>query len=93
MPSAAYSFNKVLNHPKLSPDATEDVKRLRRYILLDGIPSAEDPTIRPRVWKILLQVHHLSADTYLGYVARGPCEGVKEKIRNDTLRCVVNLKF
>lgn len=30
----------------------------------------------------------LPIDTYLDYVARGPCE-VREKIRNDTFRCAV----
>ena len=46
----------------------------------------QDPTIRYRIWKILLRVTDLPAKTFLEYVARGPCE-VREKIRNDTFRC------
>jgi cell cycle arrest protein BUB2 len=48
----------------------------------------QDPTLRYRIWKILLRVNDLPAETFLEYVARGPCE-VREKIRNDTFRCVV----
>lgn len=45
----------------------------------------QDSTLRPRIWKILLRVDDLSAETFLQYVSRGPCE-VREKIRNDTFR-------
>ena len=41
--------------------------------------------LRPRIWKILLRVQDVSAEEFLKYVARGPCE-VREKIRNDTFR-------
>lgn len=106
--NTAHSFNKILNHPKSSSrsratgDQDDATKKLRRLILVDGIPSSvvrqfnfmnkdlshsflQDPTLRPRIWKILLRVNDLSADTFLRYVARGPCE-VREKIRNDTFR-------
>ncbi|KAH9930692.1 TBC-domain-containing protein [Fomitopsis serialis] len=89
--SAAHSFNKILNQFKLSTkvrtpqDVEDSVRKLRRLILVDGIPSAVDPTIRPRIWKILLHVRDVSAEEFLDYVARGPCE-VREKIRNDTFR-------
>lgn len=65
----------------------EGLKKLRRLILVEGIPCSVDSTIRPRIWKILLGIgaHDLSADRYLRYVGRGPCE-FKEKIRNDTFR-------
>jgi len=63
----------------------ESVKKLRRLILIEGIPSRADPTLRYRIWKILLRVNDLPAETFLEYVARGPCE-VREKIRNDTFR-------
>ncbi|OSX65403.1 hypothetical protein POSPLADRAFT_1054153 [Postia placenta MAD-698-R-SB12] len=88
--ATAHSFNKILNQFKLSSkirtihDIEESVKKLRRLILVDGIPSA-DTSLRPRIWKILLRVQDVSADTFLEYVARGPCE-VREKIRNDTFR-------
>jgi hypothetical protein len=48
----------------------------------------QDPTLRYRIWKILLRVNDLPAETFLEYVARGPCE-VREKIRNDTFRYAV----
>ncbi|KAG2345685.1 TBC-domain-containing protein [Suillus weaverae] len=88
--ATAHSFNKILNQPrssksKRSGDVDEGTKKLRRMILVEGIPSAVDPTLRPRIWKILLRVDDVSACTFLEYVARGPCE-VREKIRNDTFR-------
>ncbi|CCM00479.1 uncharacterized protein FIBRA_02513 [Fibroporia radiculosa] len=89
--AAAHSFNKILNQFKHSSklrtalDVEDSIKKLRRLILVDGIPSAADSTLRPRIWKILLRVQDISADTFLEYVARGPCE-VREKIRNDTFR-------
>lgn len=87
----AYSFNKILNQPKLlsrarsSSEVETVIKSLRLKILVDEIPSGADPTLRPRLWKILLRINDISAATYLRYVARGPCE-VREKIRNDTFR-------
>ncbi|KAF9512526.1 hypothetical protein BS47DRAFT_1486202 [Hydnum rufescens UP504] len=86
----AQQFNKILNQSKYSgsriPEDIEDgLKKLRRLILVNGIPSEADPSIRPRIWKLLLRVRDLSADTYLRYVSRGPCP-VREKIRNDTFR-------
>jgi cell cycle arrest protein BUB2 len=89
--TTVHAFNKILAQPKLSsrtrtPEDVEDsVKKLRRLILIEGIPSRVDPTLRYRIWKILLRVNDLPAETFLEYVARGPCE-VREKIRNDTFR-------
>nr|GAT57749.1 bub2 protein [Mycena chlorophos] len=90
MAAAAHSFNKLLNQPKnasksRSADIQDHRKKLRRMILVEEIPSSVDPTLRPRIWKILLRVDNLSAESFLNYVARGPCE-VREKIRNDTFR-------
>ncbi|OCB91069.1 rab domain-containing cell division control protein [Sanghuangporus baumii] len=90
---AARTINRILNQPKLAGSAQqrtdkqieEGIKKLRRVILVEGIPHSVDPTLRPRVWKILLGVNNISADKYLRYVRRGPCE-FKEKIRNDTFR-------
>ncbi|KAF8530535.1 bub2 protein [Hysterangium stoloniferum] len=85
------AFNKILNAPKLQrsnrtlADIHDGIKRLRRLILVEGIPSDADITLRPRVWKILLAVNDVSADEFAGYVARGACS-VREKIRNDTFR-------
>ncbi|KIK68890.1 hypothetical protein GYMLUDRAFT_67593 [Collybiopsis luxurians FD-317 M1] len=80
-----HSFNKLLSKPKYAQlDDATNLKKLRRMILVEGIPS-QDPTLRPRIWKILLRVSDLNANTYLRYVSRGPCN-VREKIRNDTFR-------
>ncbi|KAI0317392.1 bub2 protein [Amylostereum chailletii] len=86
--ATAHSFNKILNQTSKSrsrQDIEESVKKLRRLILIEGIPSKADPTLRHRIWKILLRVTEVPAETFLEYVARGPCE-VREKIRNDTFR-------
>ncbi|KAI0723997.1 bub2 protein [Cerioporus squamosus] len=89
--TTAHSFNKILNQFKSASkarsaaDMEEATKKLRRLILVDGIPSAVDPTLRPRIWKVLLRVRDVSAESFLEYVGRGPCE-VREKIRNDTFR-------
>lgn len=131
--ASAHSFNKILNahrsatRTRSAVDIEESIKKLRRLILVDGIPSSavsllsltprmrtvltsccslcprggcafvlfwlcgmhtQDSTLRPRIWKILLRVHEISAETFLEYVGRGPCE-VKEKIRNDTFRLLL----
>jgi len=97
MSSAAHSFNKLLNQPKAasrsraSGEVDDGTKKLRRMILVEGIPSSVDLTLRPRIWKILLRVNELPTDTYLHYVARGPCQ-VREKIRNDTFRTLATDK-
>ncbi|RPD66373.1 bub2 protein [Lentinus tigrinus ALCF2SS1-7] len=89
--ATAHSFNKILNmfksasKARTAADMEEATKKLRRLILVDGIPSAADPTLRPRIWKVLLRVREVSAESFLEYVGRGPCE-VREKIRNDTFR-------
>jgi hypothetical protein len=99
--STAHAFNKLLNQPRpgsksRSGEVDDGTKRLRRMILVEGIPSkavghptfrplTQDPTLRPRIWKILLRVNEIPTDTYLRYIAKGPCE-VREKIRNDTFR-------
>ncbi|KAI0748603.1 bub2 protein [Daedaleopsis nitida] len=89
--ATAHSFTKILNQYKNASkarstnDMEEATKKLRRLILVDGIPSAVDPTLRPRIWKVFLRVRDVSAESFLEYVARGPCE-VREKIRNDTFR-------
>ncbi|EIW60113.1 bub2 protein [Trametes versicolor FP-101664 SS1] len=89
--AAAHSFNKILDRYKSTSktrsaaDVEEATKKLRRLILVDGIPSEVDPTLRPRIWKVLLHVRDMSAGAFLEYVGRGPCE-VREKIRNDTFR-------
>ncbi|KAG9122354.1 hypothetical protein FRC07_001322 [Ceratobasidium sp. 392] len=95
------ALNKLLNAPRLSAnkfrtkeDVDEGLKKLRRLILLDGIPTSEDTTLRPRIWKLLLRVDGpLAGDTYIQYVARGASPD-REKIRNDTFRTLAtDLEF
>ncbi|KAG8908835.1 hypothetical protein FRB99_003073 [Tulasnella sp. 403] len=88
----AQTFNKILNQPRLSTkfrtqaDIDEGLKKLRRLILVEGIPFSIDPTLRPRIWKLLLGVTgSISSSDYIKYVSKGPC-AVREKIRNDTFR-------
>lgn len=52
----------------------------------------QDSALRPRIWKILLQVAEVNAAEYLRYVSLGPCE-VREKIRNDTFRYLFHFVF
>jgi len=60
--AAAHAFNKILSQPKLSSktrtsdDVEESVKKLRRLILIEGIPSKAvcTPTFRP--WRLLLTI-------------------------------------
>jgi len=66
-------------------DPEESLRRLSNLILVNGIPAKADASLRPRIWKILLQVNELRPDAYLSYVEKGPYE-VREKIRNDTFR-------
>ncbi|KAF8971039.1 bub2 protein [Flammula alnicola] len=95
--AVAHSFNKLLSQPKAisKSRATGEIEdgttKLRRMILVEGIPSSFDPTLRPRIWKILLRVNDLPTDTYLRYVSCGPCQ-VREKIRNDTFRTLATDK-
>lgn len=104
-------FNRLLNKPHTSKtyrtkaDIEDALKRLRRYILAEGVPTElvsdsqnstsreilmtficnQDPSLRPRIWKIFLQVDTVDAAAYIRYVRKGPCP-VREKIRNDTFR-------
>ncbi|KZS90187.1 TBC-domain-containing protein [Sistotremastrum niveocremeum HHB9708] len=91
----AHAFNKLLKSAststisraasRLTRDVEENVKKLASLILIDGIPFEVDSTLRPRIWKILLQVNDVNTESYLHWVSRGPCE-VRDKIRNDTFR-------
>ncbi|KAJ9119075.1 hypothetical protein QFC22_003566 [Naganishia vaughanmartiniae] len=98
MPSSAASSNvsvflKILNqtsHPSSSSDISDNLKRLRRLVLTQGIPddpvdNANETGIRGRVWKLLLRIDQVSAEDYLQWVDMGPSE-VSAKIRNDTFR-------
>ncbi|KAH7104240.1 bub2 protein [Auriculariales sp. MPI-PUGE-AT-0066] len=88
--SAMATYHKILSQarigtkPRTAKDIDDAVRKLRRLILVEGIPDA-DATLRPRIWKILLRVDELSADKYVAFVARGPSD-FRDKITNDTFR-------
>ncbi|KAJ8076997.1 CDC16 protein [Marasmius tenuissimus] len=72
--ATAHSFNKILSKPKYpsksrgsggETDEDSNIKKLRRLILVEGIPANVDPTLRPKIWKILLRITDVSADNYL----------------------------
>ncbi|KZT61278.1 rab domain-containing cell division control protein [Calocera cornea HHB12733] len=90
-------FAKILDNPRFasrarSPQQVDDgLRKLRRQILLDGIPDDIAAARRPAVWKLFLGIKHLDGERYLSYVSRGPC-AVREKIRNDTFRTLATDK-
>lgn len=96
MPSSAATGNataflKILNqtaNPSSSSDISDNLKRLRRLVLTQGIPedSVDNPSetgIRARVWKLLLRIDRISVEDYFQWVDMGPSEvSAKSKFRN-----------
>lgn len=82
-------YNELLASVKLTErisdiEIEEKLKKLRRLIVLYGIPTSA-PNLRPLVWKLLLKVHDLDSHQYLRLVSRGR-SSVADKIRNDASR-------
>ncbi|KAF8936297.1 hypothetical protein BGZ58_004362 [Dissophora ornata] len=84
-------FEQIFNRQHQSEDAiAASLQELRQLILAYGIPEQPAVTpktalIRGRCWKLLLEVHHVSAQEYVSLVKQGkPVE--YGKIRNDTFR-------
>ncbi|TIC12782.1 TBC-domain-containing protein [Wallemia mellicola] len=82
-------YNELLNSVKLTErisdiEIEEKLKKLRRLIVLYGIPTST-PNLRPLVWKLLLKVHDLDSHQYLKLVSKGR-SSVADKIRNDASR-------
>ncbi|KAI8827221.1 rab-GTPase-TBC domain-containing protein [Fimicolochytrium jonesii] len=82
-------------------DLRDNLRKLRRLILSDGLPSDAsdapnsvlDCSLRGRVWKVLLGIYRLSATEYTSLVERGPASSVVyEKIKNDTFRTLATDK-
>jgi hypothetical protein len=69
--ATAHTFNKILAQPKLSSrtrssdDVEESVKKLRRLILIDGIPSK---AVRSRV-SFACEIFHLISFFFFFYLA------------------------
>ncbi|KZP00893.1 rab domain-containing cell division control protein [Calocera viscosa TUFC12733] len=95
--TAPDAFGKILDNPRFTSrgrngqQVEDGLRKLRRQILVEGIPDEIAPHRRPAVWKLFLGIKHLDGERYLSYVSRGPC-AVREKIRNDTFRTLATDK-
>ncbi|KAF9981428.1 hypothetical protein BGZ75_007296 [Mortierella antarctica] len=87
-------FEQVLHRQHMTEAAiAASLHELRQLILAYGIPEEPStpgsrttgPSIRSRCWKLLLEVHHISAQEYVSLVKQGKPEEYG-KIRNDTFR-------
>ncbi|KAF9567448.1 hypothetical protein EC968_003248 [Mortierella alpina] len=87
-------FEQVLHRQHMTEEAiAASLHELRQLILAYGIPEEPStigskprgPSIRSRCWKLLLEVHHISAQEYVSLVKQGKPDEY-EKIRNDTFR-------
>ncbi|KAF9180527.1 hypothetical protein BGZ51_006116 [Haplosporangium sp. Z 767] len=89
-------FEQVFHRQHLTEEAiSASLQELRQLILAYGIPDektttstsqkGKGPSIRSKCWKLLLEVHHVSAQEYVSLVKRGKPEEY-DKIRNDTFR-------
>lgn len=75
-------------------DIHHGLKKLRRLILVNGLARdnpAEEINMRRIVWKLLLSVHHISAQEYISVVTLGRSR-VYDKVRNDTFRTLATDK-
>lgn len=86
--------------PVTEVEYEETIKRLRKLVLVEGVPSdelklpkghGETTTARALVWKLLLDVREVYPAQYLTYVARGPSP-MHDKIRNDAFRTLATDK-
>ncbi|GAA6052740.1 hypothetical protein JCM3770_003530 [Rhodotorula araucariae] len=97
----AVDLRTLLASPLPCEDPQHRLVRLRKSILLGGVPDGVDGTaLRPLVWKLLLGlgvVRHtdlhplLSASTYQDLISRDPSP-MFSKIRNDTFRTLATDK-
>ncbi|KAF9991916.1 hypothetical protein BGZ79_003756, partial [Entomortierella chlamydospora] len=84
-------FEEILTRQHMTEDAiAASLHELRQLILAYGIPeqstaNPKAPSIRGKCWKLLLEVHHVSAQEYVSLVKRGKPQEYG-KIRNDTFR-------
>ncbi|KAF9432580.1 hypothetical protein BGZ76_010594 [Entomortierella beljakovae] len=77
-------FEEILARQHMTEGAiAKSLHELRQLIIAYGIP--EKPSIRGKCWKLLLEVHHVSAQEYISLVKRGKPEEYS-KIRDDTFR-------
>ncbi|KAF8942456.1 hypothetical protein BGZ47_006458 [Haplosporangium gracile] len=91
---SAALYEAIFQRQHLTEDAIAgSLHELRQLILAYGIPEqptvpkvkSNRPTIRSKCWKLLLEVHHVSAQEYISLVKQGKPQEYS-KIRNDTFR-------
>ncbi|WVQ64999.1 uncharacterized protein L199_003169 [Kwoniella botswanensis] len=67
-------------------EISDGLKRIRRIVLTEGIPEVPGkPSLRPKIWKLMLKVDNLNAEDHLRWVSMGPSSD-SHKIKNDTFR-------
>ncbi|KAF9973228.1 hypothetical protein BGZ73_003566 [Actinomortierella ambigua] len=105
-PIAEYESILARRHSS-ADEIAASLHRLRQLVLCYGVPT-DDTTpvgvcttplpgkssVRARIWKLLLEVHHVSAQEYISLVKMGKPEanGTYNKIRNDTFRTMATDK-
>ncbi|KAF9129642.1 hypothetical protein BGW39_003966 [Mortierella sp. 14UC] len=91
---SAALYEAIFQRQHLTEEAIAgSLHELRQLILAYGIPEQpttprakpNKPTIRSKCWKLLLEVHHVSAQEYISLVKQGKPQEYS-KIRNDTFR-------
>jgi cell cycle arrest protein BUB2 len=81
--------------------AKENIYKLRKLILLEGLPKESEEEERARksgspcslrgtVWKILMNVKHVNAERYINLVQQGPSVKCYQQIRKDIGRTFMN---
>jgi len=85
-------------HPE---SVKENLYKLRKLILLEGLPSESEEeekarisgtpcSLRGTVWKILMNIKHVNAERYIGLVQQGPSQSCYQQIRKDIGRTFMN---
>ncbi|RIB05317.1 rab-GTPase-TBC domain-containing protein [Gigaspora rosea] len=99
------SFEEILNTThRTEREVKASLSKLRRMILLEGLPEENLPKLAPsvqnlirptsmrsRVWKHFLGVYHVSANEYIRLIQKGK-SCVYDKVRNDTFRTLATDK-
>ncbi|CAG8617323.1 5302_t:CDS:2 [Cetraspora pellucida] len=99
------SFEEILSTThRTEREVKASLSKLRRMILLEGLPEENLPKLAPSVqnlirptsmrssvWKHLLGVYHVSANEYIRLIQKGK-SCVYDKVRNDTFRTLATDK-
>jgi cell cycle arrest protein BUB2 len=79
----------------------ENLYKLRKLILLEGLPSESEEeenartsgspcSLRGIVWKILMNIKHVNAEKYISLIQQGPSARCYQQIRKDIGRTFMN---